>query len=159
MNLLHICFRKGISLIKAVGVVISWGILSCPPVSRCISTISIVVSEEWQKQFIKRSAVISQNTVLALCLLSWHVCMINAAKGCLSANHVLPLCFMKENTYHVPYFVTSWRLLGIFAGPTYCCLCSSNFLFSPVVVPLYLRLVLDLFFLWIILCALSKMCY
>ena len=47
----------------------------------------------------------SQNTVLTLCLLSRHLCMINAAKGCLCANHVLPLCFMKENTYLVPYFV------------------------------------------------------
>ena len=82
------------------------GYLSYPPVSGCVYAISIVVIEECQKYFIKRSAVISQNIVLTLCL-SRHVCMISAAKGCLCANHVLPLCFMKENTYLVPYFVTS----------------------------------------------------
>ena len=77
----------------------------------------------------------SQNTVLTLCLLSRHVCMINAAKGCLCANHVLPLCFMKENTYLVPYFV----YLMMFVRP----LCRPHlmpfrplkiFLFSPAVV-------------------------
>ena len=83
------------------------GNLSCPPISGCVFAISIVVIEECQKFFIKRSAVISQNIVLTLCLLSRHVCMINAAKVCLCANDVLPLCFMKENTYRVPYFVTS----------------------------------------------------
>ena len=35
----------------------------------------------------------SQNTVLTLSLLPRHICMVNAAKGCLCANHVLPLCF------------------------------------------------------------------
>ena len=101
-NLCYIPLRTGILLINAAGVVISWGILSCPPVSGCVYAISIVVIEECQKYFITRSAVIP---VLTLCLLSRHICMINAAKGCLCANHVLPLCFMKENTYLATYFV------------------------------------------------------
>ena len=57
-NLRYICFRTGIPLINAAGVVISWGILSCPPVSGCVYAIRIVVIEECQKYFITRSAVI-----------------------------------------------------------------------------------------------------
>ena len=76
----------------------------------------------------------SQNNVLKLCLLSRHICMINAAKGCLCANHVLPLCFMKENTYLVPYFMTFVRHLV--PAPPNAVYTVQNFLlfFSPAVV-------------------------
>ena len=49
---------EGKSFDKCRGVVISWGILPCPPVSECIYVISIVVIEECQKYFITRSVVI-----------------------------------------------------------------------------------------------------
>ena len=57
-HLHNICHRTGILLINAAGVVIRWGILSCPPIFWYVYAISIVVIEECQKYFIKRSAVI-----------------------------------------------------------------------------------------------------
>ena len=57
-HLRYICFRTGIPLINAAGVVITWGILSCLPVAGFVYAISIVCIGECQKHFIKRSAVI-----------------------------------------------------------------------------------------------------
>lgn len=114
----YICFPKGISLINAECVVISWGILSCPPFSGCVYVISIVVIEECQKYFIKRSAVIPRT-------LFWHFAYYHGTvawsmrpKAAFVPIMFLPLCFMKENTSLVSYFVYLMTLLGIFAGST-----------------------------------------
>lgn len=96
----YIRFPKGISLINAECVVISWGILSCPPVSGCVYAISIAVIEECQKYFIKHSVVIPRTL---FCLLSRHSCMINAAKGCLCANHVFAVVFYERK--HLSCFI------------------------------------------------------
>ena len=113
-NLRYICFRTGIPLINAAGVVISSGILSCPPVSGCVYAIRIVVIEECQKYFITRSAVIPRT-------LFWHFayCHVTFAWSMRPKAAFVPIRFCrfvlwKKTPISLHTLCTSWRLVTHF---------------------------------------------